>query len=161
MTSDADSPLTSVEKTYTNSSEVAEQILQPQGFPRRLRLRKRGQFLRAQRLGHRIHTPHLIVYLVSNRGQPTKIGLTVSKKCGKAHARNRIKRLLREAFRRSILRNEVGFDLSVIARKEQVPSDLNILINELNSIAHKSAKALENNKYIKKSKRKKTNLTKM
>jgi ribonuclease P protein component len=161
MTSDADSPLTSVEKPYISSSEVAEQILHSQSFPRRLRLRKRGQFLRAQRLGSRIYTPHLIAYLVSNRGQPTKIGLTVSKKCGKAHVRNRVKRLLREAFRRSSLRNDVGFDLSVIARKEQVPSDLNILINELNSIAHKSAKALENNKYIKKSKRKKTNLTKM
>ena len=88
-----------------------------QSFPRRLRLRKRGQFLSVQRRGRRLNSECLIAHLSFNRGGPVRLGITASRKVGGAVQRNRIKRLLREAFRQHALRHERGFDLVLIARQ--------------------------------------------
>ena len=113
-----------------------------QSFPKRLRLRRRGSFLKAQRIGKRVYTPHLIAYLVLGRQRPTRIGLTVSKKVGKAHRRNLVKRVLREAFRRSQLRQSIGFDISIIARQERAPLELEPIIKEMNQLAQKGLKLM-------------------
>ena len=123
--------------------EADQQPLANQSLPKKLRLRKRGQFLRLQRVGRRVYTTHLIAYIAPNKGRATRLGLTVSKKVGKAYLRNRIKRILREAFRRSHLRSTNGFDISVIARKERPPSQLNILIKEMNQLAHNADRILQ------------------
>lgn len=125
-------------KQEANQRRSSDQCL-----PKRLRLRKRGQFLHAQRVGSRVYTTHLIAYIAPNKGRATRLGLTVSKKVGKAHIRNRIKRILREAFRRSHLRSTSGFDVSIIARKERPPSQLNSLITEMNQLAHNADRILQ------------------
>ena len=45
--------------------------------------------------------PSLIIYYKKNSFNQTRIGLSVPKKIGKAHDRNRLKRLVREFFRQS------------------------------------------------------------
>lgn len=45
--------------------------------------------------------PSLIIYYKKNPYNQTRIGLSVPKKIGKAHDRNRLKRLIREFFRQS------------------------------------------------------------
>lgn len=45
--------------------------------------------------------PSLIIYYKKNPFNQTRIGLSVPKKIGKAHDRNRLKRILREFFRKS------------------------------------------------------------
>lgn len=45
--------------------------------------------------------PSLIIYYKKNPFNQTRIGLSVPKKIGKAHDRNRLKRLIREFFRQS------------------------------------------------------------
>ena len=45
--------------------------------------------------------PSLIIYYKKNPFNQTRIGLSVPKKIGKAHNRNRLKRLIREFFRQS------------------------------------------------------------
>lgn len=45
--------------------------------------------------------PSLIIYYKKNPFNQTRIGLSVPKKIGKAHDRNRLKRLIRESFRQS------------------------------------------------------------
>ena len=45
--------------------------------------------------------PSLIIYYKKNSFNQTRIGLSVPKKIGKAHERNRLKRLIREYFRQS------------------------------------------------------------
>lgn len=45
-----------------------------------------------------------------------RLGVAVGKKNGSAVARNRIKRLLREAFRLTRLQQAVGFDLVVVPK---------------------------------------------
>lgn len=45
--------------------------------------------------------PSLIIYYKKNPLNQTRIGLSIPKKIGKAHDRNRLKRLVREFFRQS------------------------------------------------------------
>ncbi len=55
-------------------------------------------------------------------GGPAKLGITVTRKVGKAVRRNRVKRLVREWFRQDAL--EVGpYDLVVIAKRD-IPDHL-------------------------------------
>lgn len=62
-----------------------------------LRLKKKKDFSKILRSGKRAFSPTLTVsYLPSDR---VKMAVCVGKKYGKSVARNRIKRLLREAFR--------------------------------------------------------------
>lgn len=62
-----------------------------------LKIKKNGDFQKLFKKGKRVFSPRLtLLYCPSDE---LRMGLAVSKKHGKAHTRNRIKRLCREAFR--------------------------------------------------------------
>lgn len=127
-----------------------ETISQVKSYPKRLRIRRRGHYLRIQRLGKRVYTQHLIAYLAKSAQHQTRFGVTVSKKMGKAHRRNFIKRLLREAFRHSDLRHSKGFDVSVISRQECPPLHLSEMIQEMNELAKLGAEMNQTRDQVKK-----------
>ena len=85
-------------------------------FSKAARLRHRQEFLRAQAQGKRFHTRHFGVTLAPMaEGQP-RLGLVATRRLGKAVRRNRVKRLLREFFRRH--RTTLpAFDLVIMAKK--------------------------------------------
>lgn len=65
------------------------------------RIRRRREYLAAQASGWRLKTPHFTVILAPPGGEPRpRLGLVVTRRLGKAVRRNRVKRLLREFFRR-------------------------------------------------------------
>ena len=85
-------------------------------FPKAARLRHRQEFLRAQAQGKRFHTRHFGVTLAPMAEGHPRLGLVATRRLGKAVQRNRIKRLLREFFRR----HQTGlpaFDLVIMAKK--------------------------------------------
>ena len=57
--------------------------------------------------------PSLIIYYKRNSLNQTRIGLSVPKKIGKSHDRNRLKRILRETFRTSNYKY-LGFDILIV-----------------------------------------------
>lgn len=83
-------------------------------FGRRLRVLKRGDFLRAKARGRRHFTPAIVFQLVPNDRPVTRLGVSISAKVlRRAVDRNRGKRLVREAFR--LERGAFGPGVDVIA----------------------------------------------
>lgn len=91
------------------------------GFSKQDRLLRRSEFLTAQAHGRRVHTPHfvLILYDRGDGGRP-RLGITASRKVGKAVQRNRIRRLIREVFRTNKPAFPAGHDCVVVVR-ENIP----------------------------------------
>ncbi len=56
----------------------------------------------------------LVVYARPNGREETRVGLSVGKRCGPAVARNRTKRLLREAFRHGRAGWPAGYDIVIV-----------------------------------------------
>jgi ribonuclease P protein component len=100
-------------------------------FPKSARLRKRPQFLRLSRSGKKSHTPNFVVICEHNDCGETRLGITVSGKVGNAVVRNRIKRLVREFFRRRRHELAPGLDILVIAKKTAADVSLTSVENEL------------------------------
>jgi ribonuclease P protein component len=86
-------------------------------FPKSARLRKRPEFLKLSRTGRKIHSTHFVIVSGRNDCGETRLGVTVSGKVGNAVVRNRIKRVLREFFRRRRQELGAGLDFLVIAKK--------------------------------------------
>jgi ribonuclease P protein component len=68
-------------------------------FPRARRIRSPLDFQRVRTQGRRIFTQSLIFWVLKCPTGP-RLGLSVSRKIGGSVVRNRVKRLLRESFRR-------------------------------------------------------------
>lgn len=80
------------------------------------KLRRPAEFKRVYDGGSKAGDDRLLVFALPNGLGVTRLGLSVSKKNGSAVKRNRIKRLLREAFRLSQHDLPPGLDLVLIPR---------------------------------------------
>ena len=83
----------------------------------RLRLRKDFARVYAARAVHVVGP--LRVHAVPNNRQDLRLGLSVSRRVGNAVRRNRIKRLLREAFRLSQCNWPTGYDVVVVVKPHE------------------------------------------
>ena len=90
-------------------------------FPKALRLRKRREFDRVFARRCSASGSCLIVYACENEYGFPRLGLVVSRKCGKSVIRNRWKRLMREVFRLNRGRIQAGIDLVMIPRRGSDP----------------------------------------
>ena len=114
------------------------------GLPKEARLAKRAEFLRVYEQGFRIEGRFMTVFLLPNDKGLQRVGITATKKAiGKAHDRNRAKRLLRETFRLS--KNELNavstrYDWVLNARRSLLRVKLEKPLAEFREIAGRVAK---------------------
>jgi ribonuclease P protein component len=125
--------------------------MRPQGFPRWLRLRRRLEFLRAQRAGQKLHMRHFLVFVTTREPDageitrtagadalpPTRLGVTVTRKVGHAVVRNRIRRLVREAFRRERHLFAPGYDMVWVAKRNAADVGFSGVVSDLHALAGK------------------------
>ena len=63
---------------------------------------------------------HLVLYARKNRTGTNRVGITVSKKLGKANVRNRVRRRLREVYRLNEDKFQSGWDIVIVARTRAI-----------------------------------------
>lgn len=118
-------------------------LLESFGLPKEARLAKRAEFLRVYEQGFRIEGRFMTVFILPNDLGLQRVGITATKKAiGKAHDRNRAKRLLRETFRLSKIElNEVPakYDWVLNARRSLLRAKLEKPLAEFREIVGKIA----------------------
>ena len=81
---------------------------------------------------------YLVLYARKNRSDTNRVGITVSKKLGKAHIRNRMRRRLREVYRLNEDKFLPGWDIVVVARTKAVFADFEELVRAYLQLAEKA-----------------------
>lgn len=80
----------------------------------------------------------LVLYARKNRTAGNRVGITVSKKLGKAHVRNRTRRRLREVYRLNEEKFSSGWDIVMVARTKAVDADFSQLVRSCLTLAKKA-----------------------
>jgi ribonuclease P protein component len=83
-------------------------------FPSQARIVRSSDYRALYKEGRKVYSRRFILFIRTNDIGRSRLGLTVSRKVGGAVIRNRIKRLFREIFRKSL---------------DEIPNQLDILIN--------------------------------
>jgi ribonuclease P protein component len=92
-------------------------------LPSANRLRQRSGFSRVYARGRSCATDLIVVYVLPNRSDVTRVGFSTGKKLGGSVVRNRAKRLMREAVRLLMPQVANGYDIVVIARHRVPEAD--------------------------------------
>jgi len=79
-------------------------------------IRKSRDFSRVYNRGRSKANPVLVMYVLENGREDNRIGVSVSRKVGKSVIRNRVKRRIKEAYRKYSDMSKKGYDLVLIAR---------------------------------------------
>ncbi len=97
-----------------------------------LSLTKRRDFEAVFKDGVSFASRHIVLYARPNDlGGVNRLGLSVSRKLGKAVLRNRLKRLLREAMRKGLTGLFTSFDFVIIARRASVSAGLEHFVRDI------------------------------
>ena len=81
---------------------------------------------------------YLVLYARRNRTGTNRVGITVGKKLGKAHVRNRVRRRLREIYRLNEEKFQPGWDIVVVARSRSVEAPFSKLAEAYLTLAQKA-----------------------
>ena len=81
---------------------------------------------------------YLVLYARKNRTATNRVGITVSKKLGKANVRNRVRRRLREVYRLNEEKFQTGWDIVIVARTRAIHAPFEKLTESYLNAAEKA-----------------------
>jgi ribonuclease P protein component len=84
----------------------------PEALPKKKRLAKRREFLHVYESGRKLFSRYCVLFFAANDLPYSRVGVTATKKLGRANVRNRLKRWTREIYRRQ--RQPLAFDESAL-----------------------------------------------
>lgn len=114
----------------TASTSASTRSRRPEGLGPEDRVRRRSEYQAIQKRGRRLHTRHFVILVLSNALGRRRIGITVTKKVSSAVGRNRVKRLVREVFRRNRSLFPEGHDVVFVARAGAADLDYHRVLDE-------------------------------
>lgn len=80
-------------------------------------LKKDKDFRTVYNRGKSFSNKYLVIYVMKNNLDESRVGISVSKKVGKANVRNKVKRRIRESYRLLVDEKiKTGYDIVFIAR---------------------------------------------
>lgn len=96
-----------------------------------LRIRKNREYKRVYKYGKNYWNKHLILYIMKNNLEVSRVGFTVTKKIGNAVTRNKIRRQMKEIYRLNYENVKSGYDLVFIPKKNVVNMPYSKLENSM------------------------------
>ncbi|MBY0528600.1 MAG: ribonuclease P protein component [Rhabdochlamydiaceae bacterium] len=106
-------------------------------FPKSARILHRSHYKNLLKFGTRLGTDALRIDFRLGRSPRPRLGITISRKHGKAHDRNRFKRLVREVFRELYPTLPRSLEVNVYPRTIPVPLNKRKIFNDLSSLIDK------------------------
>lgn len=85
-------------------------------FPSSLRIQKREEYRLIYSKGKKISSDSFSLFMLGNGFGKGRLGITVTKRVGKANKRNKVKRIFREIFRKNKDRMSKDFDMIIHAK---------------------------------------------
>lgn len=114
-------------------------------FKKADRILKRSEFVYLSRHGRKLQNDVFIVVVLPGRTDRSRLGITVTRKVGKAVKRNRIKRLVREFFRLREFQQTAVWDINIIAKKGAAELPSNLIFSALKSLFDQMVRHFEQN----------------
>ena len=127
---------------------VGRRQMKREGFPAAVRLRKRREFLQIQGAGVKHHLRHFLVFVSTTAirsdapasASSARLGVTVTRKVGPAVVRNRIRRLVREVFRRKRDSFRAGCDMVWVAKQSAASVSYAEVAADMDALARRASR---------------------
>lgn len=102
------------------------------------KLKKNYEFKKVYNEGKYYVEKYVVMYMNPNSSNFNRVGFSASKKVGKSVIRNKIKRRMKEAYRKFADSTKVGFDIIFTARVGSGSADYSKIENNIVSILKKA-----------------------
>ncbi len=100
-------------------------------LPKSARILKRSHFKNILKSGHRLIGTWVALDYRLGRSLKPRLGLTVSRRHGKSHDRNRFKRVVREAFRELYPQLPPSFEVNISPRRSSPDLCKAVIVTDL------------------------------
>jgi ribonuclease P protein component len=102
------------------------------------KLKKNYEFKKVYTEGRYYVEKFVVMYIIVNNSASNRVGFSVSKKVGNSVIRNKVKRLMKEVYRKYADNNKIGFDIVFTARVGSGSVDYKTIENNIMSIMRKA-----------------------